>query len=65
MKKQCEIALAKLENLEKTVQMNRDRVAERKAAQKPSLMKRMEYHQKNDVPLQQAPAKSKNQEAVL
>ena len=65
LKKSCEAALLKMGSLEKTVQMNRERAAQRKAAKKPSLMKRMVAHQKNDVPLQQMPEKSKKQEAAL
>jgi hypothetical protein len=65
LKKKCEAALAKLESLEKSVQQNRDRAAEHKAVKKPSLMKRMEEHQKNDVPMQQAPDKSKKREESL
>ena len=64
LKKKCEAALARLENLEKTVQGNRERAAERKAAKKPSLMNRMDDHKKNDVPAQQAPDKSKKHEAT-
>ena len=65
LKKKCEAALTKLENLETTVQKNREKAAERKAAKKPSLMNRMEEHQKNDVPNQQTLEKSKKQEAAL
>jgi len=65
IKKKCENLFAKLESLETTAQQNRERAAQRKAARKPSLMKRMEDHQKNDVPLQQTPDKSKKREEVI
>ena len=65
LKKKCEAALAKLESLDKTVQQNRERAAERKAAKKPSLMNRMDEHQKKDVPAQQTPDKTKKREAAV
>ena len=65
VKKRCENALAKLESLENTVQMNRDRSAQRKAEKKPSLMDRMEKHQKTTVKEQAPPTQSKKREEVL
>jgi len=64
-KKTCEKALAKLENLENTVQSNRDRTNERKAAKKSSLMKRMDTHKQTTEKQQQAPTTSKKREEVL
>jgi len=64
LKRKCENALAKMENLDQTVQINRSRRLERKAP-KSSLMKQIENHQKTSVPMQQSPVQSKKREEVL
>ena len=64
MKRKCENALSKLENLEQTAQSTRFRTNERKIAKKFSLMERIENHKK-DVAEQKSPDKSNKREEVI
>ena len=61
MKKRCEDSLVKMENLDKTVQMNRTNAVKRKASKKPSIIGEIENYQ---APARTALAKDRKKEEV-